>query len=403
MNKNDHNTPPVCAPGDVVEAWDDVILYTDAAGTVTAGNGKALHYLPQSGRAGAPFWQTLRLGTQSLQQTLHRFAPMQIHEISGTHGERFLLRIIPVHPSLSSRGGFVVVATDNRPLEALHETYEERLGDNISAWADSITLFNALFDTAKDATFLINEQGIILTANPAAGTRHAPSGGELAGNPAETLAGASFRPRLHNAMQTLRPRTVWAEKIVALDAQGEGYPAEAILRKMEFSGYSLFQLILHDLSAQVELKKDLQAQKAEVEKMNIALRQVIRTVEEERQEIREQLTSQVKKQLLPALERITKAETPEVREGYRNVIQEQLNGLTDTAGVEDADLLRLSPREMEVCQLIQLGRNGQEIAALLNMSFETVQTHRKNIRRKLGLKGRTVSLFSYLRRKPALS
>jgi DNA-binding CsgD family transcriptional regulator len=140
-----------------------------------------------------------------------------------------------------------------------------------------------------------------------------------------------------------------------------------------------------------------------VEKMNIALRQVIRTVEEERQEIREQLTSQVKKQLLPALERITKAETPEVREGYRNVIQEQLNGLTDTAGVEDADLLRLSPREMEVCQLIQLGRNGQEIAALLNMSFETVQTHRKNIRRKLGLKGRTVSLFSYLRRKPALS
>jgi DNA-binding CsgD family transcriptional regulator len=58
---------------------------------------------------------------------------------------------------------------------------------------------------------------------------------------------------------------------------------------------------------------------------------------------------------------------------------------------------------MEVCQLIQLGRNGQEIAALLNMSFETVQTHRKNIRRKLGLKGRTVSLFSYLRRKPALS
>jgi DNA-binding CsgD family transcriptional regulator len=204
-------------------------------------------------------------------------------------------------------------------------------------------------------------------------------------------------------MQTLRPRTVWAEKIVALDAQGEGYPAEAILRKMEFTGYSLFQLILHDLSAQVELKKDLQAQKAEVEKMNIALRQVIRTVEEERQEIREQLTSQVKKQLLPALERITKAETPEVREGYRNVIQEQLNGLTDTAGVEDADLLRLSPREMEVCQLIQLGRNGQEIAALLNMSFETVQTHRKNIRRKLGLKGRTVSLFSYLRRKPALS
>ncbi len=120
--------------------------------------------------------------------------------------------------------------------------------------------------------------------------------------------------------------------------------------------------------------------------------------------MREQLTSQVKKQMLPALERLTTSNTPEVREGYKSVIEDQLVDLaSDPSGESDSELLRLSPREMEVCQLVQLGRSGKEIAELLNLSFETVQTHRKNIRKKLGLRGRKASLFNYLQQKSSLA
>ena len=46
--------------------------------------------------------------------------------------------------------------------------------------------------------------------------------------------------------------------------------------------------------------------------------------------------------------------------------------------------------------LIALGRKTREICDLLQLSFETLQTHRKNIRRKLDLTGQRVSLYVYL-------
>ncbi len=63
----------------------------------------------------------------------------------------------------------------------------------------------------------------------------------------------------------------------------------------------------------------------------------------------------------------------------------------------DEDLLKLTPTEMEVCQYIQDGLTSKEIADKLFSSFETIQTHRKNIRKKMGLKGCKTPLCTYLR------
>jgi DNA-binding NarL/FixJ family response regulator len=342
---------------------------------------------------------------------------MRIHDIACAGGRNFLLRIIPLSDAVAREGGFVVVATDNRPMETLYESYEERLGDNISALSDSVTLFNALFDTAKDPTFLMSPAGVVLSANAAAGTRLAQAGPDpsrdMSGLGMEAvLAGDSCRA-VRRAMDALAPGKVWTGRVTGADGAG-GFPAEATLRCVRLTGHSLFQLILHDLSPQVELRADLRDQKAEVEKMNIALTRVIKAVEEDRREMRQTLTSQVRQQMLPALDRIARAEAADVREGYRAVIEERLADLAggDYVGqagpgqggvAQDTALYRLSPREMEVCQLIQLGRTGAEIAGLLNLSFETIQTHRKNIRKKLGLRGTRTSLHAYLRQKPPLS
>jgi DNA-binding NarL/FixJ family response regulator len=47
---------------------------------------------------------------------------------------------------------------------------------------------------------------------------------------------------------------------------------------------------------------------------------------------------------------------------------------------------KLSPREIEVIRLIRNGRTTKEIADVLCLSFFTVETHRKNIFRKLEIK-----------------
>lgn len=51
-------------------------------------------------------------------------------------------------------------------------------------------------------------------------------------------------------------------------------------------------------------------------------------------------------------------------------------------------LKMLSPREAEVLELVEQGYLNYEIAEKMSLSVRTVQTHRNNICRKLGVKGR---------------
>jgi DNA-binding NarL/FixJ family response regulator len=62
-------------------------------------------------------------------------------------------------------------------------------------------------------------------------------------------------------------------------------------------------------------------------------------------------------------------------------------------------MLKLSGRQLEICKLIHVGMKGKEISELLGISFETLQSHRKNIRRKLNLRGTNISLAAYLANK----
>jgi DNA-binding NarL/FixJ family response regulator len=52
---------------------------------------------------------------------------------------------------------------------------------------------------------------------------------------------------------------------------------------------------------------------------------------------------------------------------------------------EAARLPKLSPREREVVQLVSEGKASKEVAAILNVTLATAETHRSNIMRKLEL------------------
>jgi DNA-binding NarL/FixJ family response regulator len=58
------------------------------------------------------------------------------------------------------------------------------------------------------------------------------------------------------------------------------------------------------------------------------------------------------------------------------------------------ELEPLSPRELEVLKLIAEGSSSKEIAATLVLSIKTVERHRANILKKLGMRDR-VELTRY--------
>jgi DNA-binding NarL/FixJ family response regulator len=57
--------------------------------------------------------------------------------------------------------------------------------------------------------------------------------------------------------------------------------------------------------------------------------------------------------------------------------------------------LKLSKRELEIIQLIKEGLQTKEIAERLEISFYTAETHRKNIKLKVGLK-RDADFFKFI-------
>ena len=59
--------------------------------------------------------------------------------------------------------------------------------------------------------------------------------------------------------------------------------------------------------------------------------------------------------------------------------------------------MSLTPTEIQVANLIKHGHTTKDIAQMLSVSERTVDTHRKNIRRKMGIEKKRANLRAHLR------
>lgn len=146
-----------------------------------------------------------------------------------------------------------------------------------------------------------------------------------------------------------------------------------------------------------ERTEALRKEKEQLEEMNITLRNVLQSIDKEREELLSEVSAKVNNQVIPALNRIENEDDAAIRKGYITVAKDQLVRLAPGSSASDAMLLKLTHMETRVCQFIQAGYASKDIAENLNISLETVQTHRKNIRGKLGLHGKSVSLYAHLK------
>lgn len=141
----------------------------------------------------------------------------------------------------------------------------------------------------------------------------------------------------------------------------------------------------------------LQEEKAQLQDMNVTLRTVMQTLDTEREAFQESVARTVRTTLLPALDTVRKERNQSIRDAYMDILEDQLLKLAPGGGRERrALMLKLTPTEMKVCQFIQSGASTKDIAEALNLSTVTIQTHRRNIRKKLDLHGKNVNLYTFL-------
>lgn len=130
---------------------------------------------------------------------------------------------------------------------------------------------------------------------------------------------------------------------------------------------------------------------------NIALRVLLHQHEEDKKELEENVLSQTTGLVLPYLATLESGmRTPAQKTLLKAAISNLEEVISPFARSLSSKNLGLTPKEIYVAGLIKEGRTSKEIAEVLNVSQVTVDFHRKNIRKKLGLKHKRTNLTSYL-------
>ncbi len=142
---------------------------------------------------------------------------------------------------------------------------------------------------------------------------------------------------------------------------------------------------------------ELRAASEDLSAKNIALREVLSAIEEERRRSLRAFRERLAAEILPLAERARDVSLAEVRRAeYLNLLVDELGRDISSFGPDPAADTALSPREREIAVQVRNGRTSKEIAELLGIALATVERHRHNLRRKLGIAGKGANLAGLL-------
>ncbi len=146
-----------------------------------------------------------------------------------------------------------------------------------------------------------------------------------------------------------------------------------------------------------EKEKTLEIQTRNLEEVNTALKILLDRREAEKEEIRKDILSNLKRMVLPYIEKLEKAVLDPESKAYLGIIRsnlgELISPLLKTLQSGDSSL---TPTELRVADFIRHGKTSKEISEFLGVSINAISVHRYNIRRRLGILNKKVNLRSYL-------
>jgi PAS domain S-box-containing protein len=142
---------------------------------------------------------------------------------------------------------------------------------------------------------------------------------------------------------------------------------------------------------------ELEQKTRSLEEANSALKVLLKHMEEYTTEMQGDVLTNANKLIVPYIEKLKQncSDTEQLtyidilEANLKNIISPFLRNIT-------LNQRNLTPREIEVANLIKDGKTTKEIAKLMHLSVRSIDFHRDNIRKKLGLKNRKTNLQSFL-------
>jgi PAS domain S-box-containing protein len=307
--------------------------------------------------------------------------------------------------------------------------------------------YQSLLENIPEAFYALNEKGVVLTVNKAVGMfGYAPE--EVTGRLFVDLIEADDRDRMARAYweamaarnnQThiyqfrIRAKTgeiqwveahgsvrfapgghfLWCQGVVraineALRCPNASFSPQASIETIvNFRTQALMQTnaelqqkiderfttekVLRDREAELEMEK------ANLQEANTALKVLLKRREEDKRALEEQVLYNVKKMVLPYLNKVQKESPDERHKTYMGIVESNLRDIT--CGFSRRLSLTyygLSTAELKVANFIRQGKKNREIAHLLGLSIRTVEAYRQGIRNKLRIQNKKVNLCTFL-------
>lgn len=254
---------------------------------------------------------------------------------------------------------------------------------------------HALLHASSETAFLMDKDGTILAMNETAAQRFGKTAAEVVGKYGYGLLPPDVaklrKKQVNKVIRSGRP-------VRFQDTRAERIMDTTIYPILNEKG-KVVQLAIYgrDITDQRRAEEGLREGKRELEEVNSALRFLLKQREEDQAEFEERVMLNVKELVVPYVEKLKKHGLDSKQMAYLNILESNLNDIISPfAHSLSSQYSSLTPTEIQTAQLIKEGRTSKEIAEILNVSTRTIESHRQNIRVKMGLHTKKANLRSYL-------
>jgi PAS domain S-box-containing protein len=146
-----------------------------------------------------------------------------------------------------------------------------------------------------------------------------------------------------------------------------------------------------------ERQEELDEKSRSLEEVNTTLRVLLKQKDKDREEIEAKILSNINELVMPYIDKLKTAPLDARNKTCLEILETNLRDIrSEFTGHLPSGGYNLTSKELDVANLIREGKTTKEIADLLYLSKNTVDFHRNNIRKKLGISNEKTNLRAYL-------
>ena len=253
--------------------------------------------------------------------------------------------------------------------------------------AESLKINLALLDATQNQMFLCDRNGNILAANEKMAADFGTTCEKLTGKVAFEL----LPPELAASRKAMFKRVLRTGTPIVHHDTRKGHRLEHRVTPIVNDAGKVVQVAVstHDIT-------DITAFQGALERKTLAMEEVLAHVQEQTKVVQQSFVDNLRHVVLPlvytlrdGLPGTSLAKWEALRDALNHAMAPGVGRLTDA-------MRALTPAEIRLCWHIQGGILTKEIARIESISPATVNKHRENIRRKLGLTNKGVNLATHL-------